>query len=87
MSGTSFKAATVSITPHTVQLPAGGNAALFTREQLTALYACSHGELGRLLARKLIPLPIRVEGVIGWHADETSAAKANVAKLLEKWRR
>jgi hypothetical protein len=68
-------------------LPTGTTAMLYTREQLTALYACAHGELGRLLVRKLAPLPIRVDGLIGWHVDEVNASVDQVMKVLQKWRK
>lgn len=73
-------------TPCLMRLPLGGTAQVFTREQLTQLYACSHGELGRLMVRKLAPLPIRVDDLIVWHADEVYKAGEKVAKVLEKWR-
>ena len=74
-------------TPRRVFLPSGAAAECFTREQLTALYHCSHGELGRLLVRKRAPLPIRHDGVILWFVDETLAAGAQIARTLDRWRK
>ena len=74
-------------TPKTVQLPAGGQAVMYTREHLTIMYRCSHGELGRLLARNMAPLPIRVDGAILWYVDETLRAQAQVLRTLERWRK
>lgn len=73
--------------PKKITLPLGGEAFLFTREQLTILYRCSHGELGRLLARKMAPLPIRVDGAILWFVDEVQASQAQIARTLERWRK
>lgn len=61
-------------------------ATMYTRENLTALFKCSHGELGRLLARKMLPLPIRHEGQILWHNDEVQNAQATVMRTLERWK-
>ena len=73
--------------PRRVTLPVGGNAAeVFSREQLTHLYRCTHGELGRLLSRKQAPLPVRVDGQILWHADEAVNQQALVLRTLERWR-
>jgi hypothetical protein len=72
--------------PKTVRLPSGSDVRCFTREQLTSLYRCSHGELGRLLARKLAPLPIRHDGAILWHVDEVLSTQASVTRTLERWR-
>lgn len=75
-------------TPRVVQLPAaGGKRSFYTREHLTILYSCSHGELGRLLARSMAPLPIRLDGVILWYVDEAQEAMATVLRTLERWRR
>lgn len=74
-------------TPRVTQLPFGGEALTFTREQLTVLYRCSHGELGRLLIRRMLPLPIRTDGQILWFADETLAAQAQTMRTLERWKR
>lgn len=74
-------------TPKLVSLPLGGEARCYTREQLTVLYHCSHGELGRLLSRKLAPLPIRHDGAILWHVDEALNAQAQVLRTLERWRK
>lgn len=73
-------------TPRKIALPLGGAALMFTRENLTALYRCSHGELGRLLARKMLPMPIRYDGMILWHVDECLAAAAQTQRTLERWR-
>jgi len=75
------------ITPRTVVLPNGSAAEFFRREHLTYIYRCSHGELGRLLARRLAPLPIRVDGEIIWWVDEVMAMAAQVTRTLERWRR
>jgi hypothetical protein len=72
--------------PRKVPLPLGGTAAMFTRENLTALWRCSHGELGRLLARKQAPLPIRYDGQILWFADEVHLKTAEVLRTLERWK-
>jgi hypothetical protein len=74
------------VKPRTIQLPLGGSGAFFTREQLTSLYKCSHGELGRLLVRQLIPLPVRIDGMIFWYADEIAEAQLQATKTLERWR-
>lgn len=73
--------------PRRVLLPSGHAAEFFTREQLTAVYHCSHGELGRLLGRKMAPLPIRVDGTILWFVDEALSAGAQIARTLERWRK
>lgn len=73
--------------PRRVQLPLGGSADFYSREQLTILYQCSHGELGRLLARKMAPLPIRVDGAILWFADEARDGLPQALRTLERWRR
>ena len=73
--------------PRKVFLPLGGEAQMFSREHLTILYHCSHGELGRLLARNMMPLPIRVEGAILWYADEAMNALSPVLRTLERWRK
>jgi hypothetical protein len=75
-----------AVKPRVVQLPLDGSASLFTREQLTVLYKCSHGELGRLLVRRLVPLPIRIDGTIYWYADEIMQAQLQATKTLERWR-
>lgn len=72
--------------PRTIQLPLGGAATMFTREQMTILYHCSHGELGRLLVRRMAPIPIRVDGQIVWFVDEARNAHAQVTRTLERWR-
>jgi hypothetical protein len=59
---------------------------MYTRENLTQLYRCSHGELGRLLSRKMAPLPIRLEGAILWFVDESLSQQAQVIRTLERWR-
>lgn len=73
--------------PRKVLLPSGAGVEVYTREQLTILYHCSHGELGRLLVRKMAPLPIRVDGVILWFVDEALQLQAQVARTLERWRK
>jgi hypothetical protein len=60
---------------------------MFTRENLTRLFRCSHGELGRMLARKMAPLPVRFDGQILWYADECLSAQATVLRTLERWRK
>lgn len=73
--------------PRRVQLPLGGAADFFSREQLTILYRCTHGELGRMICRKMAPLPVRIDGVILWYADEVMLMMAQVMRTLERWRR
>lgn len=73
--------------PRTIQLPLGGEASMFTREQMTILYHCTHGELGRLLSRRMAPIPIRVDGAILWFVDEALSQHAQVARTLERWRK
>jgi hypothetical protein len=72
--------------PRNVNLPLGGHAAMYTRENLTVLFKCSHGELGRLLARKMAPLPVRIDGCILWYIDEVQNAQAQVMRTLERWK-
>jgi len=72
--------------PRNVNLPLGGAAAMYTRENLTVLFKCSHGELGRLLARKMAPLPVRIDGCILWYIDEVQNAQAQVMRTLERWK-
>jgi hypothetical protein len=59
---------------------------MYTRENLTVLFKCSHGELGRLLARKMAPLPVRIDGQILWYIDEVQNATATVQRTLERWK-
>ena len=73
--------------PRKIPLPLGGDALMYTRENLTQLYRCSHGELGRLLSRKMAPLPVRVDGQILWFVDETLTNQAQVIRTLERWRK
>jgi hypothetical protein len=73
--------------PRRVPLPLGGEALMYTRENLTQLYRVSHGELGRLLARKMAPLPIRLDQQILWFCDESLAMQAQVIRTLERWRK
>ena len=61
--------------------------AMYTRENLTVLFKCSHGELGRLLARKMAPLPVRIDGQILWYIDEVQNATATVQRTLERWKK
>lgn len=75
------------VPPRKVPLPLGGDALMYTRENLTQLYRCSHGELGRMLVRKMAPLPIRIDGQILWFCDETLNMQAQVIRTLERWRR
>lgn len=73
--------------PRNVTLPLGGPpVAMYTRENLTVLFKCSHGELGRLLARKMAPLPVRIDGQILWHIDEVKNSLAIVQRTLERWK-
>jgi hypothetical protein len=73
--------------PRKVPLPLGGDALMYTREQLTQIYRCSHGEIGRLLTRRMAPLPIRIDGAICWYVDEILGAQAQVIRTLERWRK
>lgn len=73
--------------PRRIPLPLGGDALMYTRENLTQLYRCGHGELGRLLARRMAPLPIRLEQQILWFVDEALAAQPQVMRTLERWRK
>jgi hypothetical protein len=73
--------------PRTIPLPLGGSALMFTRESLTQLYRCGHGELGRLLVRRMAPLPIRIDGQILWFADEALTAQPQAMRTLERWRK
>jgi hypothetical protein len=78
--------ATTAPAPRTVNLPLGGAGAMYTRENLTVLFKCSHGELGRLLARRMAPLPVRIDGQILWYIDEVQNATAQVLRTLERWK-
>jgi hypothetical protein len=60
--------------------------AMYTRENLTVLFKCSHGELGRLLARKMAPLPVRIDGTILWYIDEVQNATPQILRTLERWK-
>lgn len=73
--------------PRKVTLPLGGSASMYTRENLTLLFKCSHGELGRLLARRMAPLPVRIDGQILWYVDEIIPATSQVQRTIERWRR
>lgn len=73
--------------PRRIPLPLGGEALMYTRENLTQLYRCSHGELGRMLSRKMAPLPIRIDGQILWFVDETLNMQAQVMRTVERWRK
>jgi hypothetical protein len=66
--------------------PAARPDAMYTRENLTVLFKCSHGELGRLLSRKMAPLPVRIDGAILWYIDEVQNATATVQRTLERWK-
>ena len=74
-------------TPRRTLLPLGGEALTYARENLTQLYRCSHGELGRLLSRKMAPLPVRIDGQILWWIDEVQNATATVQRTLERWKK
>jgi hypothetical protein len=74
------------ITAKSINLPCGGSATVLTREQMTKLYGCSHGELGRLLCRKQAPLPVRIEGTILFYTDEALNMHAQVSRTLDRWR-
>src|ERR1700730_2976220 len=80
-------AASPNIPPRKVPLPLGGSASMYTRENLTLLLKCSHGELGRLLARRMARLPVRTDGPILWYVDEVIPAQAQVMRTLERWRK
>jgi hypothetical protein len=73
--------------PRKIPLPLGGDALMYTRENLTQLYRCSHGELGRMLSRKMAPLPIRIDQQILWYVDECLNLQAQVIRTLERWRK
>lgn len=73
--------------PRNMPLPLGGQALMYTRENLTQLYRCGHGELGRLLARRMAPLPIRFDGQILWFVDECLRDQAQAMRTLERWRK
>jgi hypothetical protein len=77
---------TVLVRPRDDTKPFGTPAAMYTRENLTVLFKCSHGELGRLLARKMAPLPVRIDGQILWYIDEVQNATATVQRTLERWK-
>jgi hypothetical protein len=68
-----------------VQLPLGGLSSFYTREHMTVLYRCTHGELGRLLVRRMVPLPVRIEGQILWFTDEALEGMAQALRTLERW--
>jgi hypothetical protein len=72
--------------PRSVSPPTPGPPAMYTRENLTVLFKCSHGELGRLLSRKMAPLPVRIDGQILWYIDEVQNATATVQRTLERWK-
>jgi hypothetical protein len=74
-------------TPRKIPLPLGGDALMYTRENLTQLFRCSHGELGRLLARRMAPLPVRIEQQILWFVDESLNSQAQVMRTLDRWRK
>lgn len=73
--------------PKPIPLPLGGPALMYTREMVTVLLRCSHGELGRMLSRKMAPLPIRVEGQILFFVDECLNMQAQCLRTLERWRK
>jgi hypothetical protein len=70
----------------TYAAPGARPPSMYTRENLTVLFKCSHGELGRLLARKMAPLPVRIDGQILWYIDEVQNATATVQRTLERWK-
>ena len=53
-----------------------------TREQVIEIYACSHGDLGKLLREKRCPLPVRINGEIFWYKDEVENTKPKVMSIL-----
>lgn len=57
-----------------------------TRDKVAAALACSHAELSRLLREKRAPLPVKIDGAVLWYEDEVEAAKASIAKVLERRR-
>jgi hypothetical protein len=73
--------------PRKIPLPLGGDALMYTRENLTQLFRCSHGEVGRLICRRMAPTPIRIDGQILWFTDECLNAQAQVIRTLERWRK
>jgi hypothetical protein len=73
--------------PRKVPLPLGGLALMYSREQLVIIYRCSHGELGRMLRAKMVPLPIRIDGQILWYVDEVLATQATTERTLSRWRK
>lgn len=74
--------------PRMLRIPATQDPKPFyVRDQLVKLFGCSHGELGRLMCRKMLPMPIRHEEVILWHVDEVQSAYARVAETLSRWQR
>jgi hypothetical protein len=76
----------ILVRPRDETKPFGTPPAMYTRENLTVLFKCSHGELGRLLARKMAPLPVRIDGQILWYIDEVQNATAQVQRTLERWK-
>jgi hypothetical protein len=76
----------IQVKPRDPANPFGTPAAMYTRENLTVLFKCSHGELGRLLARKMAPLPVRIDGQILWYIDEVQNATPQVLRTLERWK-
>lgn len=73
--------------PRVTSLPLGGEASVYTRDNLTRVYACDHAELGRLLRDKIAPLPIRVDGNVFWFADEIANSIPDVQRVLDRQRR
>jgi hypothetical protein len=76
----------ILVRPRDESKPLATPAAMYTRENLTVLFKCSHGELGRLLSRKMAPLPVRIDGQILWYIDEIQNATAQVQRTLERWK-
>lgn len=87
MADTADSVAAKTPAPRRIPLPLGGDALMYTRENLTQLYRCSHGEIGRMLSRRMAPLPIRIDQQILWYVDEALAAQAQVIRTLERWRK
>lgn len=53
---------------------------------VTGLLQCGSFELNRLLREKIAPLPVRVDGVTFWYADELAKAHPKIQKTLMYWR-
>lgn len=57
------------------------------RDAVISDLQCSHYELDRLLRQKVAPLPVRIDGVILWYADELAKAKAKCQEQVAYWRK